>query len=96
MEERERVSERTPEEEAKVQLIKTIATIALLCLVPLIERSMSDPDMSYRLKWHAKDFGHRFGLKVHEAGVALETGIGLVQIQQHLKHKWQERNEPAE
>jgi hypothetical protein len=85
-------TERTPREEAIVQAITLVGMLIVVTVGPIIERMMSDPDIGFRLRWHARALHHKFELKVHEANIALETAIGLWQIEENLRKKWKETN----
>jgi hypothetical protein len=81
-------TERTPREEAIVQIVQ-FAGLMLICIVaPLVERAMSDPDIAYRVNWHLRHFKHLVEKRLYEAGMVIETAVGLYQLEQHLRREW--------
>jgi hypothetical protein len=81
-------SQRTPREEAVVQAVQLAAMLIVVTAGPLLERMMSDPDVGYLIRWHAKSLERRVALWLHEAGVLAEVGVGLFQTSQFLRSKW--------
>jgi hypothetical protein len=81
-------SERTPREEAIVQTIQLVGLMIVIIVAPLVERAMSDPDIAYRANWHLRHFRHLIEKRLRDAGMALDTAIGLYQIEQHLRREW--------
>jgi hypothetical protein len=88
-------TERTPREEAFVQAISLAAMLVLVTVGPMIERAMTDPDVSFRLRWHLRNFRHKWERAVHEANITLETAIGLWQIEESLRKRWKGTNVDA-
>lgn len=83
--------ERSPREEVVIQIIGLAALTLAAVIAPMIERAMSDPDIAFRIRWHARDLQHRWQMKVHEANITLESAIGLWQIEESLRRKWKEK-----
>lgn len=80
--------ERTPREEALVQGITLAAMLTAAVLAPLVERWMSDPDIGYLIRWHAKRIRHLIDRQLHELNIGIETAVGLWKIQEHLRAQW--------
>jgi hypothetical protein len=89
----QREQERSPREEMIVQAIGLAAITLAAVLAPMVERMMSDPDVGYRIRWHARHLGHLIELRLHEAGLMIETAVGLYQIQEDLRKAWRNGNE---
>ena len=81
--------ERSPREQLAIELIQAAAMIITISLAPVIERMMSDPDISFRLRWIWK---HRVQAQLemwlHEVEMVTETAVGLYQASDYLRRQW--------
>lgn len=81
----------TPRDEMLRQAIGLAFMLLAAGLVPVLERAMSDPDIGYRVRWHARRLLALGRLRLHEAGMMIETTVGLVETASFLRRNWKER-----
>lgn len=70
-----------------VQTIQLLGMLILVTVGPMIERAMSDPDISFRLRWHGRRIHQLARYRIHEFGIAVENVVGIYQAEEYLRHQ---------